>query len=271
MSDLTLFEIGGGQVRVTPEGRASVFDLIRVACEDSNPRTTWTRLSADYPEVVAASYNLTFPGAGQRPTPTVDAEGWIRLSMLLPGHKAAAWRAQYADLVTRYLRGDRSLAEEIHLRADVLEANDGDAGEEDLIEVGPLDEANEVFEEAAPVIMERLAERARGGSMSAARLLLAYRSAVSKNRPPKETAHMLSASSEQVDPWFERVRAWCANHPEPFTNIELLKALGISPVRANQVRLGVLLKKLPPELRVSRRRSRSALDSSYTYARANNF
>lgn len=121
MDELTVLELGSGQVRVTAEGRASVFDLIRAACGVGQPKVTWRRLSVNYPEVVAICNHLQFPGAGQRPTPTVDADGWVRLSMLLPGHKAAKWRAQYADLVTRYLRGDRTLAQEVVERAEVIE------------------------------------------------------------------------------------------------------------------------------------------------------
>ncbi len=72
----------------------------------------------------------SFGGRG-RPTPVLGEQELIRLLLVLEGPKAAAFREWASSILFRYLKGDRDLANEIHLRADLLE--DG----EDALEAPP--------------------------------------------------------------------------------------------------------------------------------------
>lgn len=106
----------GGQVRVTQENprRASVIDVIRVVVgESANPRVVWQRLCAQDAEVVAGCYNLTFEGAGQRPTPVTDSAGVLRIINALPGRRARQFRASAMDVLIRFLAGDQSMHAEL--------------------------------------------------------------------------------------------------------------------------------------------------------------
>ena len=59
--------------------------MIQVVTGVQNPRDTWNTLKKASPEVVGFSYNFRFPGQGQRPTPVVTKEGFVKLPMLLSG------------------------------------------------------------------------------------------------------------------------------------------------------------------------------------------
>ncbi len=133
-------------IRVTPDKRASVFDIIEVYTGDTHPRMVWDRLIQGHDkEVVIGRDNFSsdiqvhggdwlsldddctsfldkldnpnlyyqFPGQGQRPTPVLDADGINELLMLLPGKRAAKVRVKFAKIITRYLGGDVSLAREV--------------------------------------------------------------------------------------------------------------------------------------------------------------
>jgi len=52
-------------------------------------------------------------GARQRDTPVADARGLVTILNLLPGKKAAEFRAKSADIIVRYLGGDETLIQEI--------------------------------------------------------------------------------------------------------------------------------------------------------------
>jgi hypothetical protein len=54
-----------------------------------------------------------FPGQGQRPTPVTDAKGLVIIMNLLPGNKAARFRAACASIIVRFLGGDEALLNEI--------------------------------------------------------------------------------------------------------------------------------------------------------------
>jgi hypothetical protein len=102
-----ILHLEGGDYRVTPDGqRMAVYDLIKGALGVENPRVTWADLCARYPEVVGFSYDFQFPGQGQRPTPTVDREGFARIMLLLPGQSAARFREKVAPLILRYMDGE---------------------------------------------------------------------------------------------------------------------------------------------------------------------
>lgn len=112
----------GGKVRVTDENprRASVFDIIRVVTQTTNPRVAYEALRA---EDVSQIYDLfTFPGIGQRPTPVTDAAGLIELVTLLPGKRARQFRRAACDVLVRYLAGDQTLHAEVDENADRQDA-----------------------------------------------------------------------------------------------------------------------------------------------------
>ena len=77
------------------------------------------RLKEGHPEFLTFCKNFQFEGQGQRPTPVVDARGLVTLLNLLPGHKAAAFRAKSADIIVRYLGGDPTLIAEINRNAEI--------------------------------------------------------------------------------------------------------------------------------------------------------
>ena len=166
--DILALAFEGHPIRTTNETpkRISVIDVL-AAVGYGNPRDKWSEVANQFPEVVGKTDNLTFPGRGQRPTPVIDKQGILSLVMVLSGPKAAAFREWASSILVRYLDGDRSLAQEIHLRADLDEADE-------LPAISPA----EIFDEAAPGIMEVLADKALRGSTQAARLLLQYRNAI---------------------------------------------------------------------------------------------
>lgn len=104
----------GGKIRTTPEGKISVFDFIREATGAKTPKMTWVSISATYPEVVKFCDHFLFKkGRGQRPTPVVGKEGYLRILHLLGGKVGQAFREACDSLVLRYLDGDPTLAAEV--------------------------------------------------------------------------------------------------------------------------------------------------------------
>lgn len=60
--------IDGTKIRITEDGRVSVFDIIQFVAEKKNPRDAWASIRADFPEVVGKCDNFKFAGRGQRET-----------------------------------------------------------------------------------------------------------------------------------------------------------------------------------------------------------
>ncbi|MFG6094349.1 hypothetical protein SPB21_03825 [Leptothoe sp. ISB3NOV94-8A] len=114
---LTIVPELGAKIRRTEDGRCSVYDLIGAAGKGS-PREVWKRLVATYPEVVAFCDDFKFPGRGQKKTPVVDLQGWLQILGLLPGAMGKKYREEAAQLVTRYIQGDATLA------LDVIDRNE---------------------------------------------------------------------------------------------------------------------------------------------------
>lgn len=124
--DLMIQELDNARIRRTPDGRSSVFDLIRIVGEQKNPHEFWKRLSEEFPEVLTYCENFKFPGKGQREPPVTDLKGWGYILGLLPGAMGHRYRESAASLVTRYLNADISVAE------DIVERNDNEADLERL-------------------------------------------------------------------------------------------------------------------------------------------
>lgn len=117
-------EFAGKTVRVTKEAtpRVSVLDITTIACEQNgNPSLYFARLCDTYPDVRTCSDNFKFPGQGQRDTPVTDARGIVKILMLLPGRKAAAFREKASEVLVRYLGGDEILIREIHMNAVIAQ------------------------------------------------------------------------------------------------------------------------------------------------------
>ena len=97
----------GAQIRATLEypRRVSVFGAIT---GNANPHKTWHDVSGRFPEVLTRCENYKFPGRRQRETPITDAKGLVLIMNLLSGERAAKFRAKEADVMVRYLGGDRA-------------------------------------------------------------------------------------------------------------------------------------------------------------------
>lgn len=93
-----------GDIRVSPEGQPSVFDMLRVLGGQKNPKTVWKRLTESHPEVVTKCDHLQFPGAGQRLTPVaLTKEDAYYIIGLLPGTVGKQYRENAANLFTAFL------------------------------------------------------------------------------------------------------------------------------------------------------------------------
>ena len=103
MSSLTV--LGYGEIRVTEDGRYSVYDTIKVIGGKKNPRDAWNALGVMYPEVVGKTDNFKFPGGGQRFTPVANAENTLYIIGLLPGTVGHTYREDAARLMITKLEG----------------------------------------------------------------------------------------------------------------------------------------------------------------------
>ena len=80
MTNLIKFDgFDGSEIRVTDDGRYSVFDVIAF-CGKKSQSEVWKRLCVQFPEVLTKCDNFKFPGKGQRETPVASREGFCTLS-----------------------------------------------------------------------------------------------------------------------------------------------------------------------------------------------
>ncbi len=141
-------DVDGMKIRKTNETppRVSIYDLINVVCDTDRGRNIFYEMKEKYPDICIKQSKETvgnhsascfsgeemseyfqFPGERQRPTPVADARGVVMIINLLSGPKAAMFRLQSADVIVRYLGGDKSLIEEIKRNADLQEVLPTDA------------------------------------------------------------------------------------------------------------------------------------------------
>lgn len=104
------------QIRKTPNGLFSIYDLIQICSGVTNPYQSWINLTEQYPEVLSKIENFQFPGQGQRLTPVTTLENCLYILGLLPGHCGKSYREKAANLVRRYLEGDAELGAEMIIR-----------------------------------------------------------------------------------------------------------------------------------------------------------
>lgn len=106
----------GKTVRVTPDKKVSVLDIISVVTEAGNPRKIWKSMCETHSDIVTFSYDVETNGL--QTMKVVNIEGMMHIINLLPGPKAAAFRAGAMRLLVRFLGGDVSLIPKVHAIAD---------------------------------------------------------------------------------------------------------------------------------------------------------
>lgn len=137
---IEIAEIKNAEIRsaqgIDGETVYSVFDLIRAFGGQTNPRKTWNKIGESHDEVVSKSYNLKFPGSGQRTTPVANSRVCMEIAILIPGKKAAKLRALMVDVFVRYFEADPEIAKSVINRteepkaiASILEASQAKAKE----------------------------------------------------------------------------------------------------------------------------------------------
>lgn len=95
-------EFDGTPIRVTDDGRFSVFDVLvafGVADKKQNAQVVYNRIVASNSEVSTFCSNFKFPGRGQRETPVANEEGIYQILMLCPGSRGAEFRGWAAKVV----------------------------------------------------------------------------------------------------------------------------------------------------------------------------
>lgn len=89
----------GKSIRVTNDGRMSLYDFIEAMTGNENGRTTWDNIKDKIDAtVVQKIYNWKFPGARQRDTPVITAEDAILVANHLRGPLADHLRRRCAEL-----------------------------------------------------------------------------------------------------------------------------------------------------------------------------
>jgi hypothetical protein len=114
-TQLAVFSLeDGGTIRVTADGRPSIYDIIKVLGGKKNARATWDRIAKAHPEVVRLADNWKFSGARQRETPVAkDKAAAYQILGLLEGTVGAAYRKAAAELFVAFMDNPAALAERI--------------------------------------------------------------------------------------------------------------------------------------------------------------
>jgi hypothetical protein len=111
-----IFQGRENEIRITSDKMISVFDFIKVAGGQKNPKKTWYDIEKKYKnEVVTFCSHFNFPGQGQKLTPVVNVQGMVKLLFWLPGEMAKQFRSKSAETMIRYLGGDLTLIDEIKM------------------------------------------------------------------------------------------------------------------------------------------------------------
>jgi hypothetical protein len=100
------------EIRVTPDGRYSVYDVIRF-CGKKNPHDAWKVLCQQFSEVIGKTENFKFPGRGQKETPVASRENILYIIGLLPGAFGRSYREETAKVFIQYLDASPELAESV--------------------------------------------------------------------------------------------------------------------------------------------------------------
>lgn len=84
MAKTYLVDLGGTDIRFTPEGKVAVVDAIQALCAAKRPERVWHDLVKAHPEI--DTFCETYPFADAAPAVVVDAPGWSVIEDLLPAH-----------------------------------------------------------------------------------------------------------------------------------------------------------------------------------------
>lgn len=118
---ITFDDFQDGEIRVTPDGRYSILDVIRFCSgyKSGGERKTWKRLCEQFSELVAKCHEYKFSGKGgaARPTPVATRENILYLIGLLPGAIGRSYRENAAKVFIQYLDASPELAESVIDRA----------------------------------------------------------------------------------------------------------------------------------------------------------
>jgi hypothetical protein len=82
MAKTYLVDLGGTDIRFTPEGKISVVDAIQALCAAKRPERVWRDLVQTHPEIDTLCETYRFADAD--PAVVVDAPGWSVIEELLP-------------------------------------------------------------------------------------------------------------------------------------------------------------------------------------------
>lgn len=89
-----------GDIRVTDDGRYSIYDVIGKIAEKCDAPKVWKRLTDKDSAVLTNCHVWQFPGERQRQTPVTDLAGIIEIIWLLPGDFSNKFRKLGAQLVS---------------------------------------------------------------------------------------------------------------------------------------------------------------------------
>ncbi|MEM9805247.1 MAG: hypothetical protein AAF959_08190 [Cyanobacteria bacterium P01_D01_bin.56] len=210
----------GAKIRRTEDGRCSIYDLIR-AVGQRDPYNAWKRLMREHPDILTICQDIKFPGSKQKKTPSVDLQGWLQILPLLPGAMGKRYREEAAKLVTRYIQGDSTLADEVKSRASVDDAGVGT--EEGALALLPPKEVAELTRYIlGPVKLGKTEDQGR--SLKAGAEISAIQALYPRLAPALKPAQNLLAATNTVD----------AEDGVWLTPTTLGKRLGISAIKVNR-------------------------------------
>jgi hypothetical protein len=115
-TEFALFKLkdGSGEIRVTPDGRPHVLDMIEVLGGKKNPADAWSELKKAHPEIVGKTDLFRFPGTRGRKSPVAACKAAAyEILGLLPGAVGASYREKAAELFVAYLDDPAKLAASI--------------------------------------------------------------------------------------------------------------------------------------------------------------
>ncbi|MHC4884593.1 MAG: hypothetical protein ACYTGH_05855 [Planctomycetota bacterium] len=142
-----------GKVRITPEKCISIIDVIMsVKGEDKQKaKRTWKRLKSKYVEL--QSFCQVHDFHDEDKVEVASLEHTLEVIMLLPGDKAARIRQDAAIVLSRYIRGDITLAEEIISRHAEIDSWEQFHDRLDLTKDSTPDGYFCIVQEAAPLMI----------------------------------------------------------------------------------------------------------------------
>ena len=118
MSTISFAEIIQGRaatVRITADGFLRAIDLVQVMTGKNNDQAGRVLRRLEEKSLYSKSmFTLRGSTRGGHPIKLVRFSDSIELIMVLPGKTAKHIRKKFADIIVRYLDGDRSMCDEIH-------------------------------------------------------------------------------------------------------------------------------------------------------------